>query len=212
MKLKTTRQQILELLAAKEIISVEEISQILHLTPANTRHHLGILRGEGLVQVVGSRKAAGRGRPMRLFQLSQPRLEHNLDKLSLVLLAALKFSLEPAAWQALLHGMADDLINDYTKSIGEAAPKPNLTQRLANCVELLTTMHYKARWEARSGGPRLILGHCPYWAIIAEHPELCQVDQRLIQNMLGAAVEQTAKLEPNPQGLKVCIFRILASR
>jgi len=211
MKLKTTRQQILELLAAKEITSVEEISRILHLTPANTRHHLGILQGEGLVQVAGRRKAAGRGRPMRLFQLSQPRLEHNLDKLSHVLLASLKSRLEPAAWQAVLHGIADDLDDGYTKPASENVPKPNLTQRLAGCVELLTEMHYRARWEARTGGPRLILGHCPYWSIIVEHPELCQVDQRLIQNILGVAVEQTAKLEPNPQGLKVCVFRVKAT-
>ena len=208
MKFKTTRQQILELLAAKEVMSVEDISQTLHLTAANTRHHLSNLSDEGLVQVAGLRKVDGRGRPMRLFQLSQPKLEHNLDLLSHLLLTSLRSCQEAPAWQQVLDGIASSLSDGYANLSPGSEIKPSLTQRLANCVERLNSMHYKARWEARTGGPRLILGHCPYWSIITDHPELCQVDHRMIQNMLGVPVIQTARLEPNPLGLRVCIFQV----
>ena len=84
----------------------------------------------------------------------------------------------------------------------------NLTRRLFRTTEILNQHHYQARWEARPEAPRLVLGHCPFSAILKEHPELCKLDAYLIEHFTGTSVEQTAKLAKDPSGLRFCMFRI----
>jgi predicted ArsR family transcriptional regulator len=91
---------------------------------------------------------------------------------------------------------------------GEPTSARHITQRLAAAVRRLNDLEYQARWEAHALAPRVILGNCPYAAIIEGHPELCQMDAYLLENQLGQAVSQTAKLERNPQGLPVCVFAL----
>jgi len=82
----------------------------------------------------------------------------------------------------------------------------NLTQRLTQAVQHLNQLNYQARWEAHADGPRLILGHCPYAAIIDRHPELCRIDSHLLEQLLGQPVTQNAKLMTSPQGSRYCLF------
>jgi predicted ArsR family transcriptional regulator len=72
----------------------------------------------------------------------------------------------------------------------------------------LNELGYQARWEARPGDPQVQFGHCPYTAIIADHPELCLLDAALLESMLGNSAIQTAKLETDFQGGKYCRFVI----
>jgi predicted ArsR family transcriptional regulator len=78
-------------------------------------------------------------------------------------------------------------------------------------VQRLSPLGYRPRWEARPKGPHVVLGRCPYAAIIADHPELCQMDQLVLGDLLGSPVEQTAKLQAGPQGLPQCVFRMQSS-
>jgi predicted ArsR family transcriptional regulator len=79
-------------------------------------------------------------------------------------------------------------------------------RRLVSVVERLNGMHYQSRWEAGAEGPRIVLGHCPYAAVISKHPELCQMDAGLLTKLLGGDVRQTAKLEIGAGGLPYCVF------
>ena len=90
---------------------------------------------------------------------------------------------------------------------GAASGQP-LMRRLVSVVERLNTMHYQARWEAGAAGPRIILGHCPYSAVIQDHPELCQMDLALLGELLAGELRQTAKLESSAGDLPFCIFAL----
>jgi predicted ArsR family transcriptional regulator len=72
----------------------------------------------------------------------------------------------------------------------------------------LNELEYQARWEAHARSPRIILGNCPYKGIIEEHPELCQMDVYLLENLTGEKAAQLSKLEKTPQGLPVCAFAV----
>ncbi len=48
--MQATRQRILEILKERHTATVEELAKELELTPVTIRHHLDILRSEGLVQ------------------------------------------------------------------------------------------------------------------------------------------------------------------
>jgi predicted ArsR family transcriptional regulator len=84
-----------------------------------------------------------------------------------------------------------------------------LARKLANCIDHLNTMHYHSRWEAHASGPRIIFESCPYASVIAAHPELCRMDQKLLERHLGGNVEQTAKLEKGSRTIPVCVFSII---
>ena len=89
----------------------------------------------------------------------------------------------------------DDVISDQP-----------LMRRLASTIVRLNTMRYQARWEAGAEGPRVVLGHCPYAAVIEKHPRLCQMDAALLEKLLGGDVRQTAKLEVGAGDMRYCLF------
>jgi predicted ArsR family transcriptional regulator len=84
----------------------------------------------------------------------------------------------------------------------------HLTQRLSQAILLLNKMSYQARWEARAQAPSIIFSHCPYLAILAANPELCQLDAVLLQQLLASPVDQTARLVLDQRGLRQCIFQV----
>ena len=81
-----------------------------------------------------------------------------------------------------------------------------LAKRLNLTVEKLNEMNYHARWEAGSQGPRLIFGHCPYAALIGKHPELCQMDEALLEQLMGDSVTQMFKI--GKEGSSLCVFAL----
>jgi len=147
-----------------------------------------------------SRKAGGRGRPQKVYRLAGKLAG---DNLALLL-------------GAVLDGLPEDERERVLTRIGrEQAGSPgatgqSLTKRLSVAVGRLNGLHYQSRWEAGAEGPRVILGHCPYSAVIAAHPELCRMDAALLGELLGEEVRQTAKIEPG--GAMTCVFVMFSGR
>lgn len=188
----TTRQKILDYLKRNRTVSSRELARTLHMTPANARHHLGILAGDGRVEVVSLRRG-GKGRPEKVYRLAGTLVGDNLSALADALLTEADGKVEMEALGKRIAG----------ESIASGQP---LMRRLASAVERLNGMHYQSRWEAGAEGPRVVLGHCPYAAVIGKHPELCQMDAALLAKLLGGEVRQTAKLEKGAGGLPYCAF------
>lgn len=197
--MENTRQRLFEYIQAQRIVSAADLSRALRMTSANVRHHLAILEEQGRVQVVGQRETRKKGRPALLYGPSEQVLGHNLDRLVDALLNRLQQN-DPG--ENLLPGIAACLA-------GELAKKPGtLGSQLIQVVKRLNEMHYRARWEARAGGPRLILGHCPYTVILPAHPEICRMDGYLLEALLSRPVEQVARLETDSLGARYCAFLV----
>ncbi len=196
MTVTTARQRVLAYLEKNRLASAQDVARALRMTPANARHHLGILAADGRVEAV-SRKGGGKGRPQKVYRLAGKLAGDNLA----LLLGALLDELPPDGREQVLAKIGRD-----------QAGSPGLTsqplmKRLSAAVERLNGLHYQSRWEAGAEGPRVILGHCPYSVVIAEHPELCGMDAVLLEELLGEEVRQTAKIEPG--GAMQCVFRML---
>jgi predicted ArsR family transcriptional regulator len=188
----TTRQKILDYLKRNRSGSSRELARALHMTPANARHHLGILAADGRVELVSQRRG-GKGRPEKVYRLAGTLAGDNLSVLADALLTEAGGSVEMEALGQRIAGES------------AVAGQP-LMRRLVSTVERLNGMHYQARWEAGAEGPRIVLGHCPYGTVIEKHPELCQMDGALLAKLLGGEVRQTAKLEKGAGGLPYCVF------
>ena len=83
-----------------------------------------------------------------------------------------------------------------------------MNRRLALLIEKLNEMHYQAKWEAGAGGPRVILGRCPYARVIESHPEICTMDAALLKNAMARDVSPLKKNEIPTKGLCPFIFQI----
>jgi predicted ArsR family transcriptional regulator len=79
-----------------------------------------------------------------------------------------------------------------------------VAKRLNLVVEKMNQMNYHARWEAGAEGPRILFGHCPYGAIIARHPELCKMDESLLEELMGRPATQISKI--GQDGSLLCVF------
>lgn len=191
MMMPTARQKVLAYLKKVRSATAAQIGRALQMRAAAVRHHLSILRADGRVQMVGEGRAGGRGRPAQVYGLAPSVRGDNLANALGVLLD------EAPRGEGFLQQVGARLA-------GNPSPAAPLARRLAAAVAGLNQMHYEARWEAGSEGPRILLANCPYAAIIEEHPELCRMDAGLISAQMGLPAWQTAKMERG--GPFVCVF------
>ncbi len=191
----TARQKILAHLKKIRAASAREIARALKMSAPNVRHHLGILTSDGRLEATSVHQRGGRGRPEKIYSLSQSALGDNLAALADALLAeeSLKSKVESLARRLL----------DPT----EFTHLP-ITKRLPLLIEKLDEMHYQARWEAGAEGPRVIFGRCPFAKIIENHPELCKMDSAMLEISLGRPIAQFTKNELSARGLCPFVFRV----
>jgi predicted ArsR family transcriptional regulator len=200
--MKTTRQLLCEHLQLKRTATASELARALRVTPANIRHHLSALLSEGVVEKVGQQPAIGRGRPVQIFGLVEQTSRNNLVLLVKALLSEVGAERSALELETFFKRLAAHLIGS------ERPPARTLAQRYVQAIQHLNTMGYLARWEAHAKAPRVIFSHCPYAAVIEDHPELCLLDQYLLEALLSEDARQITKLEKTAHGDRQCIFLI----
>ena len=200
----TVRQKVLNFLKKQGSASAVQIALALKMSAASVRHHLSILIADGRIVLIGITRNKGRGRPIKVYGLSEKSLGDNLSLLSSALLNNRSGTLPASKRQSFLHSLAADVADQ----IGRPNTNDPMTKRLTHLLEKLNEMHYQSRWEAGAEGPRILFAHCPYAAIIDKHPELCQMDGFLLGEEMGAKARQLAKTDRKPGGITHCIFLI----
>ena len=192
-------EMICEYLEQHESATALELSQALECTPANIRHHLARLRRAGKIELAGQQPAAkSRGRPLHYYGLGPAAQEQNLAGLASALIEELLDGAPADEASRRLAGAARRLA-------GSPAPQEmHVARRLNTAVRRLKDLRYNPRWEARADGPRLILVHCPYAALLPGYTQaLCQFDRCLLEAMLSKPVHQLTR-----PGLPPCEFSI----
>jgi predicted ArsR family transcriptional regulator len=178
----TARQRVLSYLIKNRTASAREVARGLKMSVETVRHHLRVLAAEGRLEVEGGRSVGGRGRHEKVYSLPLAALGDNLPALSKALLAEAGSSVGAEA-------LAKRLAGDVSFAAQPVAKRLNLL------VEKLNQMHYHAHWEAGAEGPRVLFGHCPYAAVVEEHPELCEMDTRLLELLASRPVLREARPE-----------------
>jgi predicted ArsR family transcriptional regulator len=191
----TARQKILAYFAKSRTASAREISRALKMSPATVRHHLRVLTSDGRLEVTSVRERDTRGRPEKIYSLPHAALGNNLAALSDALLTEAGSRIQTEA-------LAGQLARRLAGEAGFAAQP--LAKRLNLTVDKFNQMNYHAHWEAGSEGPRLLFGHCPYAAILEKHPELCQMDQAMLKELMGQPARQIFRT--GKDGSSVCVF------
>lgn len=187
----TARQKILAYFAKSRSASTREIARALKMSPATVRHHLRVLSSDGRLEMTSVRGRDGKGRPEKIYSLPRAALGDNLAMLSDALLSE-------ASRSVRIEALSKHFIGESS-----FANQP-LAKRLNLIVEKFNQMNYHARWEAGSEGPRILFSHCPYAAIIEKHPELCRMDQSILQELMGQPARQVFRT--GKDGSSICVF------
>jgi predicted ArsR family transcriptional regulator len=204
MAMTTARQRVLNYLKKQRSASAAQIGRGLNMSAATVRHHLSIMLGDGRIAIIGAKRSGVRGRPVKLYKLSEKYLGDNFALLSDTVLNEMLKKLSPAKQKEVIHAIAKRLALQFDENDLNFP----MAKRLSLIIEKLNAYHYQARWEAGAEGPHILFAHCPYAEIIERHPELCQMDEVLLGKLMNTAAHQLAKIGTQPIGSPYCVFRL----
>lgn len=196
----TARQKILNYINEEQSATVEELSRVFRVTPANIRHHLSILVDQGSLKIIGYKPKPGKGRPAQIYTSAPRGDQANLEQLAGSLLSTLLGNLAPQNTDHVLREIASRIVRNTNVDMH------NPTRRVYSTIRALNRMSYGAHWEAHIENPRIMIGHCPYINLLEHHPEVCHLDKFILQELLDTPIIQTEKLAANAKGLPECVF------
>ena len=197
--MKSVRELIFDYLQKGYSASAAELSLSLHVTRADIRYHLKQLLEDRVIEKSVIVRPEYKGRPTQLYRLSRRAQPENYMQLSEALLS---ISEESNANVKIFDQLAAFM----------AGKIPNAKHRATQLNRLISALNeheYEASWEAYVNGPRIIIKNCPYAALLPEHPELCAMDRKIIENYLGARFNQAAKIEQKTRKSPAsCVFML----
>jgi predicted ArsR family transcriptional regulator len=183
-----TRRHILEILKEHKEATIDEIvvslsDRIGKITAVTVRHHLEILRGDGLVAAPAVRRRSAPGRPQYVYTLTERAADYfpnNYQGLATNLLEQMKTQLPAVQVNQILEGIADNMAAEAM------VPDAPLEIRLDHAVAYLNGQGYTAAWQLTDRGHTLSISSCPYEQVTCANPELCKMDEKLIRQLVGA--------------------------
>ena len=201
------RQKILEYLKRHGQATVTELAEHLDMAPVSVRHHLDLLIGDNLVEASRVRRKSGAGRPKRLYALTphaDALFPNNYQQLADESLTVLKRLLTPEQFAGVMTEMAEQTAARAPAGLDALPPK----ERLQATVEFLNDEGYMAFCDCGREELLLHTSHCPYRELVAEHPEICQIDQALIRRLTGMTPVRVTHIV---DGEIRCSYRLLSS-
>ncbi len=201
-----TRRHILEILKEHKEATIDEIvtalsERIGKITAVTVRHHLEILRGDGLVAAPTVRRRSKPGRPQYVYTLTDRAADHfpnNYQGLAVGLLEQIKETLPPNQVNKILEGIADDMIQE---AMVPDAPVP---VRVEHAIAFLNNSGYAASWQQNGEGLLVKVTNCPYEQVSCDNPELCIMDRKLIEGLVGKPAKRISwRLE---EGQETCTY------
>ncbi len=201
--MQATRQHILNYLKEHGQATVDELTAVLGLTSVTVRHHLDILRSEGLVSAPVAQHRTTRGRPHHVFALTPQAASHfpkNYAELTRTLIDEIKA-------QATINVVFEGVARRMTADLPTPNPAEPLETRLDRAVVFLNARGYGAHWEHTPEGYLLHTHNCPYATVVTHHPELCGLDTALMHNLLGVPLRPVQHIVA---GAHRCSYLIVA--
>lgn len=180
--------------------TVNELTAQLGLTDNAVRAHLLSLERDGLVRQSGMQP--GRRKPHFAYELT-PEADHLFpkayDALLNQLITVLKGRLAPRALKDVLCEVGRSLAERHS-----SAKKTSLESRARNALSVLAALGGAARLEKEEGKLFISSQNCPLAAAVSEHPEVCELAECLVGEIVGAPVKEKCDRQTSPR----CRFEI----
>jgi predicted ArsR family transcriptional regulator len=180
-------QILVELKKSPVGLTVRDLTQRCEASLNGVRHHLKELELEQLV--AWTREQRGVGAPVHLYHLTPsgenlfPRRYEELLTATLSRVAG--GSGRPAVVEAMGHHY-DELAQRLLADLGNASG----AERLERVAKILADEGYMAAWEETDGSVRLTEHNCAIRAVAERFPEICDLEERFLRDVLAAGVER----------------------
>jgi len=167
----------------------------LNLTAAAVRRHLDHLVAVGTLEarephIHGVR---GRGRPAKVFRLTdsgRDTFQQSYDALAVSALRFLSESAGPDAVAEFARRRTGEIEDRYRNLVSAAAPR----DRPHVLAEALTGDGFAASVGSTPSGQQVCQHHCPVAHVAAEFPQLCEAETELFARLLGRHVQRLATI------------------
>ncbi|HWE88919.1 MAG TPA: metalloregulator ArsR/SmtB family transcription factor [Pseudonocardiaceae bacterium] len=191
-----TRQAVARLLLEQGPTTAAAVADALGLSSAAVRRHLDALiaDGEATIREASHRGHRGRGRPAKLFLLTEAgraRFGHAYDDLAV---AALRFLADQGGEQAVrafARSRVASLVGPHQAAV---AGKAEVADRAEALAAALTREGYAASTRHVGSGEQLCQHHCPVAHVAAEFPQLCEAETAAFAEVLGTHVQRLATI------------------
>ncbi|GAA2118611.1 transcriptional regulator [Nocardioides bigeumensis] len=202
-----TRERVARSILENGPSTAADLAARLTLTPAAVRRHLDHLLDEGLVEarerrVYGTR---GRGRPAKVFALTESGRDSFDQQYDDLAVAALRFLAETGGDEAVMEFARRRVAfieRDCARLLTE---RPELTPADA-LAQVLTSGGYAASIrELPVVGAQLCQQHCPVSHVAHEFPQLCEAETQAIGRVVGTHVQRLATIAHGDGVCTTCI-------
>jgi predicted ArsR family transcriptional regulator len=201
-----TRARVVRCILENGPSTAADLAGSLDLTPAAVRRHLDHLVEQGVVEAGEQRVRGhrGRGRPARVFTLTEAgrdTFENQYDDLAT---AALRFLSEQHGDEAVMEFARRRVafIERDFATVADLNPELSPAEVLAR---VLTEGGYAASVRALPIGDQLCQQHCPVSHVAHEFPQLCEAETEAIANVLGRHVQRLATIAHGDGVCTTCI-------
>jgi predicted ArsR family transcriptional regulator len=181
--------------------TVNELVEKLGLTDNAVRAHLLSLERDGLIRQSGVRR--GPRKPHYAYELTaeaERLFPKAYDALLNQLISALKGRLRPSALEDVLREVGRSLAARHS-SAGEPT---DLEARLQNAVEVLKAIGGAPCVERDGDRVAICSTACPLAEAVVEHPEVCELAESLVAEIVGLPVSESCERGASPK----CRFQI----
>jgi predicted ArsR family transcriptional regulator len=202
-----TRERVARSILENGPSTAADLATRLTLTPAAVRRHLDHLLAEGHVEgrerrVYGAR---GRGRPAKVFALTESGRDSFDQQYDDLAVAALRFLAETGGDAAVMEFARRRVAFIERDCARLLAERPGLTPAEA-LAEVLTTGGYAATVrELPVVGEQLCQQHCPVSHVAHEFPQLCEAETEAIGRVVGTHVQRLATIAHGDGVCTTCI-------
>jgi predicted ArsR family transcriptional regulator len=204
---RSTRDEIRDILAAKGAVTVAAVAGELSMNQANIRRHLEVMRAEGLVDVEMQRH--GLGRPSYLYRLTERAEELTGHYPRLLNRMVRRIAARPDGdGQTLLAQVFDGVAEDIAATYAPRVNGATVGERVAQTSDALRDEGIVDHWRRDDDGFHLMNTTCPYRKAAELTDAPCHADQRTVELLVGAPVRQVSRMV---DGHAMCEYVVKAS-
>ena len=201
-----TRERVVRSILVNGASTAAALAERLDLTPAAVRRHLDALLEEGMIAAREPRSQAtrGRGRPAKVFVLTEAGRDHFDQQYDDLAVQALRFLAETGGEQAVRE-FANRRVEFIEERFGATlADNPHLSPTEA-LAQIFTEEGYAASVRDISVGDQLCQQHGPVSHVAHEFPQLGEAETEAIGRVLGRHVQRLATIAPGDGVCTTCI-------
>jgi len=201
-----TRERVARAILVNGPSTTAALAERLDLTPAAVRRHLEQLLEDGIVESRQPRlqSVRGRGRPARLFALTdtgRDSFDQHYDDLAVAALRFLSETGGDAAVREFARRRVSFVEERFTQVV---ADRPDIEPAEALAV-VFTDEGYAASVRSGPVGEQLCQQHCPVSHVAHEFPQLCEAETEAIARVLGSHVQRLATIAHGDGVCTTCI-------